>query len=109
MAQGHHATVLALVKLSTPDAPLLLLAFSAGAAAALGQALIPYYTGGLTGALPALRMLCVLCVLAVRAPHAARRAEWRVRSALRCGGCLPRAGVQGRGEGTGECGAAYAF
>lgn len=41
----HNATILALVKLSAPDTPVLLLAFSAGAAAALGQALIPYYTG----------------------------------------------------------------
>ncbi|GAB4821914.1 hypothetical protein N2152v2_008960 [Parachlorella kessleri] len=41
----HNATIMALVKLSAPDTPILLLAFTAGAAAALGQALIPYYTG----------------------------------------------------------------
>ncbi len=53
LLQGdHNATIMALVKLSAPDTPILLLAFTAGAAAALGQALIPYYTG--PGRLPCL-------------------------------------------------------
>lgn len=42
---GSNATIATLILLSGPDAPILLLAFTAGAAAALGQALIPYYTG----------------------------------------------------------------
>ena len=41
----RKATIGALLKLSAPDYFILLLAFTAGAAAALGQALIPYYTG----------------------------------------------------------------
>lgn len=43
--EKRRATIGALLKLSAPDAPILLLAFTAGAAAALGQALVPYYTG----------------------------------------------------------------
>lgn len=43
--EARNATIGSLLRLSAPDTPLLLLAFSAGAAAALGQALIPYYTG----------------------------------------------------------------
>lgn len=38
-------TVLELVKLSTPDTPVLLIAFVFGAAAALMAACVPYYTG----------------------------------------------------------------
>lgn len=43
--ETRRATIGALLKLSAPDTPILLLAFTAGAAAALGQALVPYYTG----------------------------------------------------------------
>ncbi|KAF8073219.1 Abcb9 [Scenedesmus sp. PABB004] len=39
------ATVLELVRLSLPDAPLLVVAFLAGTAAALAAACVPYYTG----------------------------------------------------------------
>ncbi|PSC71292.1 ATP-binding cassette sub-family B member 9 [Micractinium conductrix] len=39
------ATIPELIGLSAPDTHILMLAFTAGAAAALGQALIPYYTG----------------------------------------------------------------
>lgn len=38
-------TIASLVRLSVPDAHILSLAFSAGSIAALGQALVPYYTG----------------------------------------------------------------
>ncbi|DBA78719.1 TPA: hypothetical protein ACH3X1_008631 [Trebouxia sp. C0004] len=38
-------TVKALLSMSAVDTPLLMLAFAAGAAAALGQALVPYFTG----------------------------------------------------------------
>lgn len=41
----ESATIPELILLSAPDAHILLLAFTAGAAAALGQAAIPYYTG----------------------------------------------------------------
>jgi len=44
-SETRHATIGSLLALSAPDTPLLLLAFSAGAAAALCQALIPYYAG----------------------------------------------------------------
>ena len=43
--ETRKATIGALLKLSLPDAPILIAAFSAGAVAALGLALIPYYTG----------------------------------------------------------------
>ncbi|CAL8468414.1 g7954 [Coccomyxa elongata] len=43
--QKRRSTVAMLLGFSAQDTPLLLLAFLAGAAAALGQALIPYYTG----------------------------------------------------------------
>lgn len=39
------ATISELLRLSLPDGLILLLAFTAGAAAALGQALVPYFTG----------------------------------------------------------------
>lgn len=35
----------ALLRMAAPDTPLLAVAFTAGSVAALGQALIPYYTG----------------------------------------------------------------
>ncbi|KAL4458512.1 hypothetical protein ABPG75_013377 [Micractinium tetrahymenae] len=41
----ESATIPELILLSAPDAHILMLAFTAGAAAALGQAAIPYYTG----------------------------------------------------------------
>ena len=41
----QHATIMALVKFAIPDSFLLTLAFMAGSLAALGQALLPYYTG----------------------------------------------------------------
>ncbi len=44
-SEARKATIGALLKLSAPDYVILLLAFTAGAVAALGQALIPYYTG----------------------------------------------------------------
>ncbi|KDD76599.1 ABC transporter [Helicosporidium sp. ATCC 50920] len=44
------STVYALLKLVAPDAGLLVLAFTAGAFSALGQALIPYYTGQIVDA-----------------------------------------------------------
>lgn len=44
-SDSTQATIWALMCLSAPDSPILFLAFSAGALAALGQALIPYYTG----------------------------------------------------------------
>ena len=43
--QAPSATIGVLLGLSAPDGPLLLLAFAAGAVAALAQALIPFYTG----------------------------------------------------------------
>ena len=43
--ETRRATIGVLLNLSFPDAPILLLAFSAGAIAALGQALVPFYTG----------------------------------------------------------------
>lgn len=43
--QKPVSTVLELLRMSVPDTPLLLVAFAAGAMAALGSALIPYYTG----------------------------------------------------------------
>ncbi|PRW60050.1 ATP-binding cassette sub-family B member 9 [Chlorella sorokiniana] len=43
--EAESATIPELVRLSLPDSHILFLAFTAGAAAALGQALIPYYTG----------------------------------------------------------------
>ncbi|KFM26191.1 ATP-binding cassette sub-family B member 9 [Auxenochlorella protothecoides] len=44
-AHGDTPTVSTLVRMASSDTPILALAFAAGAAAALGQALIPYYTG----------------------------------------------------------------
>ncbi|KAG7669825.1 hypothetical protein Ndes2437B_g06013 [Nannochloris sp. 'desiccata'] len=44
-SEARKATIGALLKLSAPDYVILLLAFTSGAAAALGQALVPYYTG----------------------------------------------------------------
>lgn len=43
--KDSSATIPELILLSGPDAHILMLAFTAGAVAALGQALIPYYTG----------------------------------------------------------------
>jgi len=42
---ARKATIGALLKLAAPDYVIILLAFTSGAAAALGQALVPYYTG----------------------------------------------------------------
>lgn len=43
-----QATITALLMLAFPDFLILLVAFSAGVVAALGQAAIPYYIGTLT-------------------------------------------------------------
>jgi ATP-binding cassette, subfamily B (MDR/TAP), member 9 len=43
--EPRQATIGALLRLSAADTPILLLAFTAGAVAALGQALVPYFTG----------------------------------------------------------------
>ncbi|EFN54348.1 hypothetical protein CHLNCDRAFT_36050 [Chlorella variabilis] len=43
--EADSATIPELIKLSAPDTHILFMAFTAGAAAALGQALVPYYTG----------------------------------------------------------------
>ena len=43
--ETRHATIVGLLKLASPDSVLLTFAFIAGSLAALGQALIPYYTG----------------------------------------------------------------
>ena len=42
---GSQATIAVLLKLAVPDWLILLIAFSAGVVAALGQAAIPYFIG----------------------------------------------------------------
>ena len=44
-AYTRQATIAVLLKLAVPDMLILLIAFSAGVVAALGQAAIPYFIG----------------------------------------------------------------
>ncbi len=45
VASVRQATIAVLLKLAVPDTLILLIAFSAGVVAALGQAAIPYFIG----------------------------------------------------------------
>ena len=45
IASVRQATIAVLLKLAVPDTLILLIAFSAGVVAALGQAAIPYFIG----------------------------------------------------------------